>query len=242
VKYSTKQFNKATCQANPEAYALEKGTRHFGCEMLARVVHKMQDGEHGWDSPEKMSDDAIVYGLLRSLAKGNWVDVANWAMFAWNRELKAVPKVAAKKLAVFRALALCARPDEQGVRFGDAWVSWEALTGYRGPDDAEARGRFYTTGIASNLLDWGRNMQIALAALEAVPAPAATPIAAASDYRTVSITKAIGKDQVCRICGSPAQWKIECHGVKILGGNFHCACDAHRMMVHEAMLSEERIP
>lgn len=57
----------------------------FADEMKKKLIKKFMEGYHGWDDPN-WSRKEIVDRLYKHIDKGDMVDVANFAMFAWNKE------------------------------------------------------------------------------------------------------------------------------------------------------------
>jgi len=58
----------------------------FGAAMLSKLNRKFhEDGKTGWDDPSWPRED-ILRQLTEHAAKGDMVDVANFAMFAWNQK------------------------------------------------------------------------------------------------------------------------------------------------------------
>lgn len=72
----------------------------FTDAMERRFRQKYAEGYRGWDSEQEevehlpndlawvSGEHNFVEGMLRSIEKRHWVDVANWAMFIWNLERK----------------------------------------------------------------------------------------------------------------------------------------------------------
>lgn len=60
----------------------------FASEMKKRVLGKQMEGYHGWDDPDVWDMNDIEERIEINLAKRDeisMVDIANLAMFAWNR-------------------------------------------------------------------------------------------------------------------------------------------------------------
>lgn len=55
----------------------------FNSAMWARLAQKQRARWTGWDT---LSDEEIESRLIKSLDKKNWVDVANFAFFAWYKQ------------------------------------------------------------------------------------------------------------------------------------------------------------
>ncbi len=65
---------------------LEAAVDEFAAKMKAKLRRKaIVDGKSGWDDPEWPIED-IKRQLAEHIEKGDMVDVANFAMFAWNRD------------------------------------------------------------------------------------------------------------------------------------------------------------
>jgi hypothetical protein len=68
--------------------ALAKLNELFRDAMLKRLLEKEEEGWDGWGNRREM--DKFAGGLkdrmIRNILEGDWVDVANLAMFAWNFE------------------------------------------------------------------------------------------------------------------------------------------------------------
>ena len=57
----------------------------FSTKMRRRLFEKWMEGKEGWDDAGWEVEDIIIQ-LRVSLNKGNMIDVANFAMFAWNKQ------------------------------------------------------------------------------------------------------------------------------------------------------------
>jgi len=71
--------------------------REFTKEMKSRMEEKSDEGKSGWDNPDWCDDD-MQSALLEAFTKCNMIDVANYAMFIWNRqeankEIQSTPKL-----------------------------------------------------------------------------------------------------------------------------------------------------
>lgn len=65
--------------------------RLFSQKMRDRMEEKEAEGWEGWDDREIMNDAGKNMGTLKeriigNALQGDWVDVANLAMIAWNLE------------------------------------------------------------------------------------------------------------------------------------------------------------
>lgn len=57
----------------------------FGAEMLKKILKKGRQGHAGWDSQDCAA--YMQHQLTEHCKKGDYVDVANIAMFLWKLEL-----------------------------------------------------------------------------------------------------------------------------------------------------------
>lgn len=57
----------------------------FAKEMAKKLAWEARQGKQGWDDPGWQREE-ILEQLRQHLEKGDMVDVANFAMFAWNQE------------------------------------------------------------------------------------------------------------------------------------------------------------
>lgn len=75
------------CQHNDFAWqdALEALINDFADTLLKKLKQKFLEGKDGWDDPAWLRAD-IIRQLLEHVEKGDMVDVAAFAMFAWNQE------------------------------------------------------------------------------------------------------------------------------------------------------------
>lgn len=78
MKYNSKSYPH-------ETDALDDLIDDFISQMKMRLAEKTIEGFHGWDDPIWRTDQ-IKSRLKTSLEKSNMVDVANLAMFLWNRQ------------------------------------------------------------------------------------------------------------------------------------------------------------
>ncbi len=74
------------CHHNDSAWgrALEGITEGFRNAMLSKLRRKAVEGKSGWDDPD-WTKEQILEALKEHVEKGDMVDVANFAMFLWNR-------------------------------------------------------------------------------------------------------------------------------------------------------------
>ena len=66
---------------NSLGYCLDE----FSVRMEARLERKVAEGRRGWDDPDWDIED-IKRQLIIQVEKGNMIDAANFAMFAWNKQ------------------------------------------------------------------------------------------------------------------------------------------------------------
>lgn len=94
MKFTEAQFERPCgCRSVGECFhnnwswltALEACVDAFAADMKAKLKRKaLHDRKSGWDDPEWPIDN-IIHQLREHIEKGDMVDVANFAMFAWNR-------------------------------------------------------------------------------------------------------------------------------------------------------------
>lgn len=65
--------------------ALDACVDAFAKDMKAKLCHKFLQGKSGWDDPNWQRED-VIEQLRNHIDKGDMVDVANFAMFAWNKQ------------------------------------------------------------------------------------------------------------------------------------------------------------
>ena len=94
MKHNSKEFFKpcncrsvGECSHNmtAEIEALEACVKHFESTMRKKLKFEYMQGKFGWDDPNWTIEE-IKEKIREQLEKGNWVNVANFAMFAWNKE------------------------------------------------------------------------------------------------------------------------------------------------------------
>ncbi len=94
MKFKTEYFrvkcscrSVGECEHNDFAWmkALNTCVDAFALEMKKKLRQKFLEGRHGWDSPDWPKDD-IRRRMYEHIDKGDPVDVANFAMFLWNRD------------------------------------------------------------------------------------------------------------------------------------------------------------
>jgi hypothetical protein len=80
------------CSHNDYAWmhALDACVDDFAEEMKRKLRRKFMEGKRGWDDPAWQRED-ILRQLVAHVSKGDMVDVANFAMFAWNQGQPAKP-------------------------------------------------------------------------------------------------------------------------------------------------------
>jgi hypothetical protein len=71
-----------------EEASLAKLNEKFTYAMWQRLLEKRAGGWHGWDNKKYMRDydGGLKERIIQNCLNGEWVDVANLAMFAWNFE------------------------------------------------------------------------------------------------------------------------------------------------------------
>jgi hypothetical protein len=71
-----------------EQASLAKLNERFRDAMLSRLLEKLDYGWSGWSYRKEMErlDGGLKERIIRNALEGDWVDVANLAMFAWNLE------------------------------------------------------------------------------------------------------------------------------------------------------------
>jgi hypothetical protein len=71
----------------PKTRSLEVCVREFSEEMLSRLKNKEAEGWRGWDSRRAIGQGLpIKERMISNVLQGDWIDVANLAMIAWNLE------------------------------------------------------------------------------------------------------------------------------------------------------------
>ena len=80
-----REIGDCTCNVFAEAEALDCLAEDFHEALLAKVHKQRVRGYHGWDDPA-WSREQILAKLREHIDKGDMVDVAAFAMFAWNQE------------------------------------------------------------------------------------------------------------------------------------------------------------
>ena len=68
-----------------EAASLSAMIDCFSRAMENKLLAKLKSGRSGWDDSSWTEED-ILKALKEHLEKGDMIDVANFAMFYWNRE------------------------------------------------------------------------------------------------------------------------------------------------------------
>jgi len=78
---------KIKCDEN-EKISLAKLNEKFRDAMLKRLLEKLEHGWEGWENKKEMKrfGGGLTERIIRNALEGDWVDVANLAMFAWNLE------------------------------------------------------------------------------------------------------------------------------------------------------------
>ena len=74
------------CEHNTFAWskAIDACVDEFSASMRKKLKQKFMEGKSGWDDPKWEKKD-ILADLVKHIEKGDMVDVANIAMFAWNK-------------------------------------------------------------------------------------------------------------------------------------------------------------
>ncbi len=65
--------------------ALEACVDAFAAEMKRKLIKKATEGYSGWDDPD-WTEEEIIAALTAHIPKGDMTDIANFAMFFWNRQ------------------------------------------------------------------------------------------------------------------------------------------------------------
>jgi len=76
--------NNRDCEVQPEVYLLGATVDNFSVEMKEKLIKKYNEGRTGWDD-KNWPIEEIKELLIDHVKKGDFVDVANFAMFAWNK-------------------------------------------------------------------------------------------------------------------------------------------------------------
>lgn len=85
MKFATEQYIGEVTRFTSELAALNEMLDAFAGAMREKLREKYHEGRGGWDS-EEWSRGQIATALAAHVEKHDWVDVANFAMFLWNRE------------------------------------------------------------------------------------------------------------------------------------------------------------
>lgn len=74
------------CDHNTFAWrkALDAAVDDFAEQMKCKLAKKFLEGKSGWDDPEWSMEDKLRQ-LREHIDRGDMIDVANFAMFAWNQ-------------------------------------------------------------------------------------------------------------------------------------------------------------
>ena len=82
-----RSVNECYCNIFTEIETLEKCVDAFAEEMKKKLRTKyIRDGFSGWDS-EEWQKESVLDRLKEHVVTGDMIDVANFAMFAWNKEI-----------------------------------------------------------------------------------------------------------------------------------------------------------
>ena len=95
MKYSTRSSEVAIktmisaiddlVAANDSLGVLVALSRDFSTQMECKLLKKALEGRKGWDDPA-WTQEQIKAAIIEHVNKGDMVDVANLAMFLWNRQ------------------------------------------------------------------------------------------------------------------------------------------------------------
>lgn len=93
MKYRTEDFeepsNERSAHEGPIGFswleAQNAAVDAFAEQMKKKLRRKAMSGKQGWDDPRWPRND-ILRQLIEHVEKGDMVDVANFALFAWNQE------------------------------------------------------------------------------------------------------------------------------------------------------------
>lgn len=77
---------KYTTKYHTEGQALKACINEFRSVMLLRLQEKMRKGYGGWDEESFWDNDDFEERMRQMIEEGRWIDLANMAMFQWNRE------------------------------------------------------------------------------------------------------------------------------------------------------------
>ena len=61
--------------------------KRFSAEMIYRFAEKKHQGWTGWDNYDERKED-LLRRIICNALEGDWQDVANLAMMAWNIRLE----------------------------------------------------------------------------------------------------------------------------------------------------------
>jgi hypothetical protein len=93
MKHTTEKYMEPTgdrramesfANLNSERKALEACVDDFAEKMKAKLIQKNLEGKAGWDDPDWSIED-LKRQLIDHVEKGDFVDVANFALFGWNK-------------------------------------------------------------------------------------------------------------------------------------------------------------
>ena len=88
--YITNEIRQAA-----EQEALASLMNVFSETMFKKILMKRQQGYHAWDKKTPDMIELLKTRLQENLNRGDWVDVANLAMFLWNMQQSDKPVVPA---------------------------------------------------------------------------------------------------------------------------------------------------
>jgi hypothetical protein len=69
-----------------DVVACAVGIKRFSRAMREKLERKRKAGRAGWNRPQECSVAELRSMMMEHVAKGDLVDVANFAMMIWNRE------------------------------------------------------------------------------------------------------------------------------------------------------------
>jgi hypothetical protein len=79
------QLPQRTEQEPVPAYLDDWAVDRFAAAMKAKMAKQREKGYSGWDDPEQCPTERLQTMLFEHIAKGDPVDVGNFAMMLWNR-------------------------------------------------------------------------------------------------------------------------------------------------------------
>lgn len=79
------KYTSSTYSIPNERASLRAMCEVFAIAMFDKLDAKLKGGRDGWDS-ENWTPEEILEALKEHVDKGDPIDIANFAMFLWNRE------------------------------------------------------------------------------------------------------------------------------------------------------------